>query len=98
MRFKYNTIFTRVVYRVIKMEKTLNSYSDLLSYLSSEDKEVFLRDLLSAVIRAKDEGNLNAVDVCIEGWEDTVELLSIPGLRRDVWNQFDELKNSGLIN
>ena len=80
------------------MEKKIPNHSDMLAHLSDEDKTLFLKDLLSAIEQSEQDGNLHAVKTCIEEWEDTVELLSIPGLKDDAWSRFNKLKDAGLIN
>jgi len=70
----------------------------ILKYLSNGDKDLFLGELICAIDQSQHDGNFNAINLCIEEWEDTVELLSIPDLKDRVWAHFNELKESGIIN
>ena len=54
---------------------------EMLRYLSEEDKALFLSELLHAIDQSISGGNFDGINLCIENWEDTVELLSIPGLK-----------------
>jgi len=80
------------------MQKNHPKADDILAHLPDEDKILFLGELLKAIEQSKIDGNFDAVDLCIESWEDTVELLSIPGLKDSAWAHFNELKESGAIN
>ena len=61
-----------------------------LKHLSNYDKNLFLGELICAIDQSQQNGNL-----CIEEWEDTAELLSIPDLKDRAWAHFNELKKSG---
>jgi len=80
------------------VEKLLKRSSEMLPFLSQEDKDMFLSELIDAVSISMKEQNLDAAMVCLEKWEDTVELLSIPGLKDCAWDQFNKLKEAGYIN
>ncbi|RZB34611.1 MAG: hypothetical protein SRB1_00379 [Desulfobacteraceae bacterium Eth-SRB1] len=80
------------------MSKKHQKNSELLRCLSKEDKILFLSELLQAIDRSISEGNFDAISLCIENWEDTAELLSIPGLKDRVWAQFTKLKDTGCIS
>ena len=77
------------------MDKTKN---EILKYLSENERESFLNDLIEAIERSKSEGNFNAINKCLEDWEDIAELNSIPGFKDRVWARFNNLKDTGLIN
>ncbi len=80
------------------MSKKHQNSSEMLMYLSKDDKVLFLSELLQAIDQSINEGNFDAISLCIENWEDTVELLSIPGLKDRVWAQFTKLKEAGCIS
>ena len=80
------------------MKKNHPKADDILAYLPDEDKILFLGELLQAIEQSKSDGNFDAVNLCITSWEDTVELLSIPGLKDHAWDHYNELKESGAIN
>lgn len=79
------------------MEKN-ERVNEMLAFLSPEDRGQFLSDLLQAVENAKNVGNFEYIDACIDDWEDIVELNSIPGLKDRVWTRFNNLKNKGRMN
>ena len=80
-----------------QMKKSDHDCCEILTYLPDQDKCLFLKDILQAVKQSKDEGTFDAVDACIEAWDDTVELLSMPGLQEEVWRNFNRLKDDGFI-
>ena len=80
------------------MPKKHQKSSEILRYLSKEDKVLFLGELIQAVDQSISEGNFDAISLCIENWEDAVELLSIPGLKDRAWAQFAKLKEAGCIS
>ena len=80
------------------MQKKHPKSDHILQYLCKEDSDLFLNELLRAVDQSQGEGNFDAINLCIEEWEDTVELLSIPGLQDNAWVQFNELREAGAIN
>ena len=71
---------------------------EMFRYLSEEDKAKFLSELLHAIDQSISEGNFDAISLCIENWEDTVELISIPGLKDRVWERFTKLKEAGYVS
>ncbi len=77
------------------MDKMKN---EILKYLSENERESFLNDLIEAIERSKSEGNFNAINKCREDWEDIAELNSIPGLKDRVWARFNNLKDTARIN
>ena len=79
------------------MPKKHQKSSEILRSLSNDDKVMFLSELLQATDQSISEGNFDAINLCIENWEDTVELLSIPGLKDRAWAQFTKLKKAGCI-
>lgn len=72
--------------------------SEIFGCLSKDDKVMFLDELLQATDRSISEGSFDAINLCIENWKDTVELLSIPGLKDRAWAQFTKLKEAGCIS
>jgi len=71
--------------------------NEILKYLEPEDQGMFLSDLLKAIRTAKRAGSFRAIDECIEAWEATAELNSIPGFRERVWAKYSKLKEAGII-
>lgn len=72
--------------------------SEILKYLAAEDKDLFLSELMEAIAQSKKLGNFDAIDECIEEWEATAELNSIPDFSTKVWNRYYRLKKAGIIN
>jgi len=72
--------------------------NDILKYLPDEDKFIFLSELLDAIAISKKDGSFAPIDACLDSWEATAELNSVPGLREKVWEKFNRLKASGSIN
>lgn len=70
----------------------------ILKYLSDDNKALFLGELICAIDQSQNDSNFDAINLCIEEWEDTIELLSIPGLKDRAWTHFNDLKKSGVIN
>lgn len=73
-------------------------FSEILKFLSDEDKELFISELISAIRKSKRKNNFEAIDKCLESWEATAELNSIPGLRESVWKKYEKLKKDGLLH
>lgn len=80
------------------MQKRHPEIDLILTYLSDEDKALFLNELLHAIDQSISEGNFGAINSCVENWEDTAELLSIPGFKDCAWAQFNKLKKLGCIS
>ena len=80
------------------MSKKQQKSSEILRPLSNDDKVMFLSELLQATDQSISEGSFDAINLCIENWEDTAELLSIPGLKDRAWTQFAKLKEAGCIS
>jgi hypothetical protein len=72
--------------------------NDILEYLSEEDKAQFLSELLDAIALSKKQNSFSPIDNCMNSWEATAELNSVPGLREKVWIRFNRLKSLGLIH
>jgi len=70
----------------------------LLSFLSQEERDQFLAELLDMADKSRDANNLELINECIDDWEDIAELNSIPGLKIHAWEQFNKLKTTGRIN
>lgn len=88
----------KIILKGLRMSKKHQKSSEMLRYLSMEDKILLLNELLQAIDQSISEGNFDAISLCIENWEDAVELLSIPGLKDRVWAQFTKLKEAGCIS
>jgi hypothetical protein len=80
------------------LRKNRKKINEILGYLSIEDKDKFLNDILEAIGKSKNESNFDAIDSCIDDWEDIAELNSIPGFRDRVWARFNKLKDAGLVS
>lgn len=78
----------------IKMKRK----NEILKYLPNEDKLRFLSELLDAITTSKKQNSFLPINKCLDSWEATSELNSVPGLREKVWKQYEKLKESGLIN
>lgn len=72
--------------------------NEIISFLSVEEREQFLSDLLSAVDEARNIESFDPINECVDGWEDIAELNSIPGLKDRVWARYNRLKDSGRVN
>ena len=59
-----------------------------------EDKDSFIVELVSAI----NEASNDAIEACLEEWEASAELNSIPGFAEKVRKRFDSLVKSGIIN
>ncbi|MFH1941773.1 MAG: hypothetical protein ABIL68_06675 [bacterium] len=71
---------------------------EILKYLPDEDKLIFLSELLEAISLSKKQGSFLSIDDCLEEWEATAELNSVPGLREKVWERYERLKTSGSLH
>lgn len=69
----------------------------ILKYLSSEDKEIFLNELLNAVRTGKRKKSFDDINKCIESWEATAELNSIPGFQKRVIKKIRDMKRAEVI-
>ena len=72
--------------------------NSILSFLSTEEKEQFLNELLDALSHFKNTKDIKEIEECIENWEDVAELNSIPNFKERVWERFNRLKMNGKIN
>jgi len=72
--------------------------NEILKYLHDDDKLLFLSELLDAIALSKKQNSFATIDSCMEAWEATAELNSVPGLREKVWSRFENLKSRGLIH
>lgn len=72
--------------------------NNILKYLPEGDKEIFLSDLLEAIALSKKQGSFSAIDECLNAWEATVEMVSIPGMSEKVWSKFNKLKTAGILH
>lgn len=72
--------------------------SEILKYLPDEDKAIFLSELLDAIAISKKQNSFSPIDKCLDSWEATAELNSVPGLKEKAWKRYEKLKESGLIN
>lgn len=73
------------------------SKNNILNYLSAEEKEQFLDELLSAIKHSKKSANFGAIENCLEYWEEVAELNSIPNFKERVWERFNCLKSAGKV-
>ena len=83
--------------KVLKMEKA-QKVNRIVAFLSTDEQEQFLSDLLKAVEKAKEAEDFEVIDKCVEAWENVAELNSIPNFSDTVWNRFNNLKKMGRIN
>ena len=67
--------------------------NEILKYFPNEDKLIFLSELLDAIESSKKQGSFAPIDECLEAWEATAELISVPGLRESVWSRFNKLSH-----
>lgn len=72
--------------------------NEILKYLSEDDQLLFLSELLDAIMAARRKDSFLPIDECMERWEATAELSSVPGLRESVWERYNKLKSSGAIH
>ncbi len=72
--------------------------NEILKYLSTEDQKAFLNELLNVVRIGKRKKNFDDINRCIESWEATAELNSIPGFQKRVVKKIVKLKKAGVIN
>lgn len=82
----------------MEISKKMKRKSEILKYLSDEDKIIFLSELLEAVSLSKKQGSFSAIDECLNAWEATAEIASIPGISEKVWLKFDKLKAAGILH
>ena len=80
--------------RPLKMKRQ----NEILKYLPDEDKLIFLSELLEAISLSKRQGSFSPIDDCLEEWEATAELNSVPDLREKSWERYERLKASGLLH
>ena len=71
--------------------------NNILNFLTTEEIEQFLDELLSASKGVQDIDVSNKIRDCIEGWEDIAELNSIPNFKEKVWERFNKLKAVGKL-
>jgi hypothetical protein len=69
----------------------------ITKYLADEDKFLFLEELLEAIEKSKRENNFTSINDCLNSWEATAELNSIPGLKERVWQRYNRIKKVGFI-
>lgn len=72
--------------------------AEILKFINDNDKEAFIIDLIKAINKATEENNTTPINICLDGWEATAELNSIPGLSEKVWKRYNMLVKAGLIN
>jgi 3-methyladenine DNA glycosylase AlkC len=63
-----------------------------------DDKELFVTELLAAINRSVAEKNPQIIENCLEEWEASAELNSIPGFAANVKRRYKLLVKAGLIN
>ncbi|MBW2708092.1 MAG: hypothetical protein JRD04_02215 [Deltaproteobacteria bacterium] len=57
-----------------------------------------MSEIVDAAMVSIENQSLDAIQECLSKWEDTVEILSIPGMKERAWEQFEKLKARGCIN
>jgi len=72
--------------------------NSILKYLAEEDRAMFLSELLDAIALSKKQNSFNAIDECLNAWEATAEMNSIPGMSEKVWSKYNRLKAAGILN
>ena len=70
--------------------------AEILKYI--EDKESFIIELLAAINQSVAEKNPQIIEDCLEEWEASAELNSIPGFSATVKKRYKLLVKAGLIN
>lgn len=70
--------------------------AEILKYI--EDKELFVTELLAAINQSIAEKNPQIIEDCLEEWEASAELNSIPGFAANVQRRYKLLVKAGLIN
>jgi len=70
--------------------------AEILKYI--EDKDLFVTELLAAINRSVAEKNPQIIEDCLEEWEASAELNSIPGFSANVQRRYKLLVKAGLIN
>mgnify|MGYP007056063739 CR=1 FL=1 len=80
------------------MERKQNRKEEMLSFLSQEDKNILLSELLDAINISIKNKNVEAIKKCLEKWDATIEMISIPGMKERVWERFEKLKERGCIH
>ena len=70
--------------------------AEILRYL--ENKELFVTELLAAINQSVIENNPQIIEDCLEEWEASAELNSIPGFAANVQRRYRLLVKAGLIN
>ncbi len=70
--------------------------AEILKYI--DDKEMFVTELLAAINRSVAEKNPQIIEDCLEEWEASAELNSIPGFATNVKRRYKLLVKAGLIN
>lgn len=78
------------------MEKN-NSKNSILNYLTTEEKEQFLNELLIATDHFYNKGDSDHIRDCLDRWDDIAELNSIPNFKKNVLERFNVLKCAGKI-
>lgn len=63
-----------------------------------KNKELFLEELFAAISKSTRENNQKIIENCIEEWEASAELNSIPNLASNVQKRYRLLVKAGLID
>lgn len=72
--------------------------NNILKYLNEEDRVIFLSELLDSIALSKKQGSFAAIDECLNAWEATAEMNSIPGMSEKVWAKYNKLKAAGVLH
>jgi 3-methyladenine DNA glycosylase AlkC len=78
--------------QLINQERVL----EILRYI--ENKELFIRELLEAINQSVAARNPQIIEDCLDEWEASAELNSIPKLDANVKKRYQLLVKAGLIN
>jgi hypothetical protein len=63
-----------------------------------EEKDLFVSELISAINKSIEKENPELIEDCLQEWEASAELNSIPGLAERVRKRYQSLVESGLID
>jgi hypothetical protein len=70
--------------------------AEILRYINA--KELFIIELMVAINNSLAEKNPQIIEDCLQEWENSAELNSIPGFSDNVQRRFKSLVKAGLIN
>jgi 3-methyladenine DNA glycosylase AlkC len=70
--------------------------AEILKYI--DDKELFIKELVAAINISVVKNNRKIIEDCLDEWEASAELNSIPGFAANVKRRYKLLVKAGLIN